>query len=436
MMVAMETLTHPTHSTADAGESATRCLICRSPLTREVVDLGMSPLCQTVVRREALELPETFHPLHVRVCDECHLMQLPPVSVSPAEIFEEYSYFSSHSDSWLKHASDYADEMEAALGLGPDSLVAEVASNDGYLLGNFVRKGVPVIGIEPARNVAAVAIERGVRTRVDFFGARTAGEIRAEHGAADLIAANNVFAHVPDLHDVAEGFRVLLAPAGVLTIEVHYVPRLIEGNQFDTIYHEHYCYHSLHTLRRVLADHDLDVIDARELRSHGGSIRVYARHAAFGQKPSQAVEDLLAREVEAGYTGPEPFEAFGRRVAATKRALLGYLIEARDAGRRVAAYGAPGKSITLLNYCGIGTDLIEFTVDRSPYKQDTWMPGVRIPVLPPEAIAERRPDDILILPWNLEREIAEQLAYTAEWGARLVVPIPLPRVVAGPGVER
>jgi SAM-dependent methyltransferase len=379
---------------------------------------------------DALDLPEVFHPLHVRVCDSCYLVQLPD-HVNPAEIFEEYAYFSSNSTSWLRHASDYADEMVDTLRLGPDSLVAEVASNDGYLLANFVEKGIPVIGIEPARNVAAVAQERGVDSHVAFFGAETAAEVRAMRGQADLIAANNMFAHVPDLHDIAEGFRVLLAPQGVLTVEFHYLPRLIEQNQFDTIYHEHYTYLSLHTSRRILADHGLEVFDVRELRSHGGSLRVFARHAGSGEAPSPRVAEMLERELTAGYMTPEPYIAFGERVAATKRALLTYLIEAREAGRRVAGYGAPGKSITLLNYCGIGTDLLEFTVDRNPYKQGTYMPGVRIPVLPTEALAERRPDDILILPWNLEKEIAEQLAYTSEWGARLVVPIPRPVVIAG-----
>lgn len=423
----MNTSPTKTASPADLTAGAPRCRICDTRLTHTVVDLGMSPLCESVVLPSQLDQAETFYPLHVRVCDECFLVQL-PAHVAPAEIFEEYAYFSSTSSSWLQHASDYAAEMAAALGLGPDSLVAEVASNDGYLLSNFVRMGVPVIGIEPARNVAATARERGVDTHCAFFGAETAALVREERGAADLIAANNMFAHVPDIHDIAEGFKVLLAPDGMLTIEFHHLVRLIEGDQFDTIYHEHYSYLSLHTAQRVLADHGLEVVDVRELRSHGGSLRVYAQHEGRGA-PSARVAELLERERAGGFMTLQPYEAFGARVAASKRALLNHLIASRDAGRAVVGYGAPGKSVTLLNYCGIGTDLLDFTVDRNTYKQGTYMPGVRIPVLPVEAIDEHRPDEIVILPWNLEREISQQLAHTAEWGARLVVPIPHPRIV-------
>lgn len=416
---------------AHRATSSAPCRSCGAPVGRTVVDLGMSPLCETFLLPEELNRMEPFYPLHVRVCDGCHLVQLEEY-VSGEEIFGgEYAYFSSYSDSWVAHAKRYAEARIAAMGLGEGSLVVEVASNDGYLLQHFVAAGIPVLGIEPAANVAEAARARGVRTEVAFFGRETAERLRAEGHRADLMAANNVLAHVPDIADFVAGFAVLLADDGIVTFEFPHLMRLIEGVQYDTIYHEHFSYLSLIAVRAILAAHGLEVVDVEELPTHGGSLRVHAGHAG-AHAPTSRVAGMVARELEAGYDTPAPYERFAETVEASKRALLRYLIDARDRGLHIAAYGAPGKGNTLLNYCGIRTDLVDYAVDRNPYKHGRFTPGTHIPIHPPERLAETRPDVILILPWNLRDEIAGQLAYTAEWGARLVVPVPTVQEVARP----
>jgi SAM-dependent methyltransferase len=370
---------------------------------------------------------EPFYPLHVRACTECWLAQLPSF-VPPDEIFREYAYFSAYSASWVEHARAYADMITNRLGLGPESLVVELASNDGYLLQHFLPKGVPVLGIDPAANVAVAAEERGVPTLVEFFGVELAERLVRERGHADLVLGNNVLAQVPDLNDFVRGIAILLAPGGTTTFEFPHLARLLEGLQYDTIYHEHFGYFSLTTIREVFAAHGLTIVDVEELQSHGGSLRVYARHAAVAGAPSPAVVELAAREEAEGLLDQERYRAFAREVAESKRTLLELLIRLKRDGKQVVGYGAPGKGNTLLNYCGIGTDFLDYTVDRNPYKHGRFTPGMHIPIEPPERIAETRPDAIVILPWNLAREIAGQLAYTEEWGAQLIVPIPLATV--------
>jgi SAM-dependent methyltransferase len=403
------------------------CRLCGQGLRRTFVDLGMSPLCESFLEPEELNRMEPFYPLHVRICDGCLLVQL-ETYVAAEEIFGgDYAYFSAYSDSWVEHARVYAERMTDRLGLSWNSLVVELASNDGYLLQHFVRNGIPALGVDPARNVAEAARERGVETLVDFFGAELAERLVSDRGEADLVAANNVLAHVPDVNDFVAGIRILLTPDGVATIEVPHLVRLIEGLQFDTIYHEHYSYFSFHTLVRLFDEHDLQVFDVEELPSHGGSLRVFVRRR--NGVAETAVEELLEREREAGYDSIEGYEGFDERVAETKRRLLELLIGLRDDGKRIAGYGAPGKGNTLLNYCGIRTDLLDYTVDRNPGKHGRFTPGTHIPIHPPERLAETRPDYIFVLPWNLKREIAAQLEYVREWGARLVVPIPEPEVL-------
>jgi SAM-dependent methyltransferase len=406
------------------GSALPICRFCRNPIRRTVVDLGMSPLCESYVEAARLDDMEPFYPLHVRICDSCFLVQL-RAYVPPEEIFTEYAYFSSYSTSWLEHARRYADMISERLPLGRDKLVVELGSNDGYLLQAFVERGIPVLGIEPAGNVAEVAVERGVPTVVAFFGADTARRLAAEGRRADLLVANNVLAQVPDLNDFVAGMRLLLAPGGVATIEVPHLLRLLDRNQFDTIYHEHYSYFSLGTLQRILSAHGLTIFDVEELSTHGGSMRVYAAHAdGHGVPADDSVADLLAREDAAGLSTPEPYASFAARVEETKRRLLEVLISIKREGKSVAGYGAPGKGNTLLNYCGIRGDLVDYTVDRNPYKQGRFLPGTHIPIAHPSKIAERRPDFILILPWNLKDEIIEQLSFVRDWGARFIVPIP------------
>jgi SAM-dependent methyltransferase len=409
----------PSHSRA-----AVECRFCGTSLSRTFVDLGMSPLCESYVPPERLDAMEPFYPLHVRICERCLLVQLPEY-VGPEDIFTEYAYFSAYSDSWVEHARDYVDAMISRYGLGPEHLVVELASNDGYLLQHFVERGVTVLGIEPARNVAKAAEERGVPSLSVFFGAQAARDIVASSGHAHLVPANNVLAHVPDIKDFVSGIDILLAPEGVTTLEFPHILRLIEGNQFDTIYHEHYSYLSLLSVERIFAASNLRVVDVEELTTHGGSLRVYARHANDDtESVAERVEVLRARERENGLDRVEGYDGFGPRVEALKRDLLEFLIGARRADKRVVGYGAPGKGNTLLNYCGIRSDLMEYTVDRNPYKQGMALPGTHIPIHPPERLAETEPDYILILPWNLRSEIAAQLSYARAWGARFVVPIP------------
>jgi SAM-dependent methyltransferase len=413
--------------TAEAEAApAPACRLCDAPLRHTFVDLGMSPLCETFLAADELDRMEPFYPLHVLICAECLLVQL-QAYVDASEIFREYAYFSSYSTSWVEHARAYADTMTERLGLGTDSLVVELASNDGYLLQHFVARGIPALGIDPAANVAEAARARGVETLVEFFDTRLASELAGSGRRADLIAANNVLAQVPALRDFVEGIRILLAPSGVATIEVPHLARLVEGLQFDTIYHEHYSYFSFHTLVELFARHELEVFDVEELPSHGGSLRVFVRHPQGDPEP--AVETLLAAERDGGYDRLDGYAGFGARVAETKWRLLELLIGLRGEGARVVGYGAPGKGNTLLNYCGIRTDLLDYTVDRNPLKHGRFLPGTHIPIHPPERIAETKPDYVLILPWNLRREIAAQLAYIRDWGGRLVVPIPEPEVL-------
>ncbi len=409
---------------AAPGSRAPTCRFCGSALSHVVVDLGMSPLCERYLTAGQLDEMEPFYPLRVLVCDDCLLVQLQQY-VPPEELFTEYAYFSSYSTSWVEHARRYCDAMVERLGLGPDSLVVELASNDGYLLRHLVRRGVPVLGVEPARNVAEVATSQGVPTLTEFFGLELAERMVAAGRRADLVVANNVLAQVPDLNDFVAGMATLLAAGGVATVEFPHLARLFEGSQLDTIYHEHFSYFSLLAAERIFAHHGLVVFDVEELPTHGGSLRLYLRHAGDESKPLRApVAALLAREARQGFGRLEHYLSFGPRVEATKRRLLSFLIQARDQGRRTVGYGAPGKGNTLLNYCGIRTDLLEFTVDRNPYKQGRFLPGTHIPVRHPSLIAETRPDYVLILPWNLREEIVGQLAEVRAWGGRFVVPIP------------
>jgi SAM-dependent methyltransferase len=380
-------------------------------------------LCERFLAADELEQMEPFYPLDVRICDACLLVQV-PTYVAADEIFREYAYFSSFSDSWVEHARRYAETMTASLALGPGSRVVEVASNDGYLLQHFVAAGIPALGIEPARNIAREAVARGIPTIDEFFGVELADRLVTEGGQADLIVANNVFAHVPDLNDFSAGLEILLAPGGTLTIEVQYLVRLIERNQFDTIYHEHFMYYTVLSAERTLARHGLRVFDTEELPTHGGSIRLFVAHADDPRPSTPRLDAIRAAERTGGYHDVAGYTGFGGKVAETKRALLEFLIGARRAGASVVGYGAPGKGNTLLNYCGIRTDFLQYTVDRNPYKHGRFLPGTHIPIHAPERIAETRPDYVLILPWNLRAEISEQLAYIREWGGRFVVPIP------------
>jgi len=415
---------------AEAGPASGRgCLFCGTPLRHTFVDLGMSPLCESYVPREKLNHMEPFYPLHVFVCDQCFLVQLQEY-VSPAEIFSEYAYFSSYADSWVEHMRRYADMITDRLRLGPGSFVVEVASNDGYLLQHFVRKGIPVLGIEPAANVARVAVEKGIPTLVRFFDERTAAELAAEGRQADLVCGANVLAQVPDPNGFVKGLRVLLKPGGVVTIEFPHLMRLMAENQFDTIYHEHFTYFSFLSAERIFAAQGLTLFDVEELPTHGGSLRVYARHADDATKPiTPRAEELRRREVEAGLLRLDTYAGFSEQVKETKRALLEFLIGAKRTGKTVVGYGAPGKGNTLLNYCGVRADLLDFTVDRSPYKQGKFLPGTHIPIHHPDRIRETRPDYVLILPWNFRDEIVQQMAYVREWGGRFVVPIPRARVL-------
>lgn len=405
------------------------CRFCRAPLSLSFADLGMSPPSNSFLKPEQLDRMERFYPLHAWVCEECFLVQLEEFE-TPEEIFRDYAYFSSYSETWLQHAKDYTGAMTRRFGLGTSSFVVEIASNDGYLLQYFVERGVPVLGIEPAANVAEVAKTKGVPSLVKFFGVQTAKELAAQGRRPNLLLGNNVLAHVPDLNDFVAGMKILLAPSGVITMEFPHLLRLMQENQFDTIYHEHFSYLSFVVAERVFAAHGLTLFDVEEIPTHGGSLRIYARHAEdISPEISARVTELRARERAAGLERAETYRSFAEQVKATKRALLKFLIGAREAGKRVAGYGAPAKGNTLLNYCGVRTDLLEYTVDRSPYKQGRFLPGVHIPVYAPEHLLESRPDYVLILPWNLREEVVAQMAEVRHWGGRFVVPIPYARVL-------
>lgn len=415
------------------GKSATGavsvCRFCGTALTHTFVDLGMSPLCESFLKPDQLNSMEPFYPLHAKVCANCYLVQLDEY-VSPQQIFTEYAYYSSYSDSWLKHASDYVDIISRRLRLGSESLAVELASNDGYLLQYFAKKGIPAVGVEPAANVAKVAEEKGVRTLVKFFGRETAREMLNVGLSADLVIANNVLAQVPDLNDFVGGIPILLKPGAVATLEFPHLVRLMEENQYDTIYHEHFSYFSLITVERIFAEHGLVLFDVDKIPTHGGSLRIYLRRVEDASKAlTPRVVELRERELGLGLNRIETYATFAEGVKESKRALLHLLIRLRRAGKRVVGYGAPGKGNTLLNYCGIRTDLLEFTVDRNPYKHGRFLPGTHIPIFPPEKIWEVKPDFVLILPWNLKDEIMKQMEGIRAWGGQFIVPIPRAEVV-------
>lgn len=400
------------------------CRFCKSWLNHTFVDLGMSPLCESYLRADQLNEMEPFYPLHVFVCEKCFLVQLEEY-VNPDHIFSEYAYFSSYAESWLEHCRNYTNQMADRFALDGQSLVAEIASNDGYLLQYFVEKQIPVLGIEPAANVAKVAVAKGVPTLVKFFGTQVALELASEGRLADLLVGNNVLAQVPDLCDFVAGMKILLKPRGVLTLEFPHLLRLMEGNQFDTIYHEHFSYFSFLAAEKVIAAHNLTLFDVEELPTHGGSLRIFGRHVDDTSKPvTPRVAELRAKEAAAGLTRLDSYHSFSERVKETKRELLQCLICAKKEGKSIVGYGAPGKGNTLLNYCGVGKDFLDYTVDRNPYKHGRFTPGTHIPIYPPERIRETRPDYLLILPWNLRNEIMQQMAFIREWGGKFIVPIP------------
>lgn len=405
------------------------CRFCGSQLRQVFLDLGLSPMANSYLKEEDLKQEEPRFPLRVYVCGECFLVQLEEWE-SPENIFGDYAYFSSYSESWLRHAKKYVGEMIERFGIDPQSQVVEIASNDGYLLQYFVDRGIPVLGVEPARNVAVVARSRGIPTRVDFFGETTARTLRREGLRADLLIGNNVLAHVPNLNDFVKGLKILLADQGIVTMEFPHLARLCAECQIDTIYHEHFSYFSFVVAEKIFAAHGLTLFDVEELPTHGGSLRIFAQHKVGGRHPiSGHVEDLRKREIDAGYADLARYLAFEERAVRTKEKLIDFLVNAKQEGKRVVGYGAPAKGNTLLNYCGVTSDLVEYTVDRSPHKQGLFLPGTRIPIYEPERINETKPDYILILPWNLQDEIISQLSFARNWGAQFVVPIPEPRII-------
>ncbi|MEM8608836.1 MAG: class I SAM-dependent methyltransferase [Myxococcota bacterium] len=405
------------------------CLFCGVELEHVVVDLGMSPLCESFLPKDKLNEMEPFYPLVVYVCPACWLVQLEQY-VSPSEIFSEYAYFSSYSDSWVAHGLEYTEMIVDRLGLSTNSHVVEVASNDGYLLQHFVKKGIPVLGIEPAANVAKAAEEKNVPTLVEFFGRELATRLSNEGKGADLIAGNNVLAQVPDINDFVGGLKILLNPGGAITIEFPHLLRLMAENQYDTIYHEHFFYFSFTAATTIFEAHGIRLFDVDEIPTHGGSLRIYGCHEDDATKPTtDRAKELLAREEAEGFKNLARYGAFKEQVDKTKRELLEFLIQARREGKTVAGYGAPGKGNTLLNYCGIRTDFLEYTVDRNPYKHGRFTPGTHIPIFPPDKVRETKPDYLFILPWNLKDEIIKQNAFIREWGGKFVVPIPNVQII-------
>ncbi len=410
-------------------EKKSKCRFCDTELEHVFVDLGMSPICNDIVKPENFNSMEPFYPLLVFVCHKCFLVQLDEY-VSPDKIFNDYTYFSSYSDSWLAHSKRYTDQMTARFGFNKKSLVVELASNDGYLLQYFLEKDIPVLGIEPAANVAEVAVKKGVPTIAKFFGEQTASEVIKEYGKADLILGNNVLAHVPAINDFVGGMKLLLKSEGVITMEFPHLLKLIENNQFDTIYHEHFSYLSFSAVERIFRHHGLTLFDVEELTTHGGSIRIYGRHNEDMSKPvGDNVTEMLEREAEIGFNNLNYYLGFSEGVKETKRKILEFLIEAKRSGKKIAGYGAPGKGNTLLNYCGIRTDFLDYTVDRSPHKYGNFLPGTHIPIYHVDKIKETKPDYIFILPWNLKDEITTQLDYVREWGGKFVVPIPELKII-------
>ena len=406
------------------------CRFCGAQLTQSFCNLGMSPISNANIAPEHADRMEPFYPLHAYVCNQCWLVQLEEVEPPRAIFNDDYAYFSSYSESWLAHARDYVETITRRLSLGPDSQVVEIASNDGYLLQYFVEKKIPVLGIEPTANTAAAARQKNVPTLEKFFGVDTASQLQEDGMAADLLLGNNVLAHVPDLNDFVAGIKLLLGAGGVVTMEFPHLLQLILNNQFDTIYHEHYSYLSFTTVERVFAEHGLLLFDVEELPTHGGSLRIYGCHREDGSRSvAESVALLKHKEFDAGLTNAAIYDRFAEQVRETKRRLLEFMIEAKRQGKSIVGYGAPAKGNTLLNYCGLRDDFIDYTVDRSPRKQGSLLPGTRIPVLHPDRIAETRPDYILILPWNLKDELITQLDYAREWGARFVLPIPEVEVI-------
>jgi 2-polyprenyl-3-methyl-5-hydroxy-6-metoxy-1,4-benzoquinol methylase len=416
-------------------EISAKCRFCGNSLKHTFVDLGMQPLCESYVRADQINKMECFFPLHTYVCENCFLVQLEEY-VDPREIFSEYAYFSSYSDAWLKHAEHYVEMITKRLGLTEKSLVLEVASNDGYLLQYFVKKEIPVLGIEPAANVAEVAIKKGIKTLVAFFDLNTARELADEQRYADLLIGNNVLAQVPDLNAFVESTKIILKPSGVITMEFPHLMKLIDGNQFDTIYHEHFSYFSFISVEKIFAAHGLTIYDVEELPTHGGSLRIYARHVEDESKPvTSFVAKLRELEISEGFVDLQKYFSFAEKVKETKRNFLNFLIKLKQNGQSIVGYGAPGKGNTLLNYCGIRTDFLDYTVDRNPYKQGKFLPGTHVPILHPNKIKETRPDYVLILPWNIKEEIMNQLSYSRDWGGRFIVPIPRVRQYDAEGTE-
>ncbi len=401
-----------------------KCRFCQTPLSQTFVDLGVSPVANDYLK-EAQFKDEKFYPLHTYVCNSCFLVQLPNV-VEREKIFnDKYAYFSSYSDSWLKHAKEYVEMMVKRFNYTKESLIVELASNDGYLLQYFKEKNIPVLGIEPSANTAEAAIKKGIPSIIKFFGVQTAKELASENKYADLILGNNVFAHVPDVNDFVGGMKILLKPTGIITIEFPHLKNLIEHNEFDTIYHEHYSYYSFITAEKIFAHHNLTLFDVEEVPTHGGSLRIYGRHTENTSLPiTERVNELRAREINTGYTDLNFYSQFKEKVINTKQKFLDFIKKAKTEGKTIAGYGAPAKGNTLLNYCTVGTESIAYTVDRNIHKQNLFLPGTHIPIFAPDKIKETKPDYVLILPWNLKSEVSEQMSYIREWGGKFVVAIP------------
>ncbi len=405
------------------------CRFCKKPLRHLFLSLGSFPLSNSFLTREQLHQKEVFYPLEVYVCDSCFLVQLQEYE-TPENIFGDYAYFSSYSETWLKHAKEYAEEMIRLFQIGRNSFVIEIASNDGYLLQYFAEGGIPVLGIEPARNVAEVAKQKGVPTEVVFFGTQTAKRLASEGKMADLLLGNNVLAHVPDLNDFVKGLKILLKPQGMITMEFPHLMKLMEETQFDTVYHEHFSYFSFLTVEKIFHAHGLSLFDVEELSTHGGSLRIYARHTEDKTRPvAERVDQLKQKEIEAGYADIHHYLGFQERVKTIKKDILKFLIQVKEEGKRIVGYGAPAKGNTLLNYCGIRADFMDYTVDRNPYKQGHFMPGSHIPIEEPNKVKETKPDYLFILPWNLKDEIMEQMAFIRQWGGKFVIPIPKIKVI-------
>jgi 2-polyprenyl-3-methyl-5-hydroxy-6-metoxy-1,4-benzoquinol methylase len=402
-----------------------RCRFCQHELNISFIDLGMTPLSNAYISKEHLHSKEDFYPLHAYTCEHCFLVQLQEFE-KPESIFKDYMYFSSYSESWLKHSKEYVEMMVSRHDIGSDSQVIEIASNDGYLLQYFKEKGIPVLGIEPAANVAKVAQQKGIPTLVEFFGKKVAADLATVQGiGANLIIANNVIAHVPNLIEFVNGLKILLNKHGIITIEFPHLLRLIEENQFDTIYHEHFSYFSLLTVQKIFNKFGLAIFDVEELNTHGGSLRIFAKHTEDSSKPVNVrVGQLIDREKKFGMQDLRKYRQFTERVNKTKHDILEFLIQSKRQGKTIVGYGAPAKGNTLLNYCGIGTDFLDYTVDRSPYKQGLFLPGTHIPIESPEKIFDTKPDYIFILPWNLKEEIIEQLDYIRNWDGKFIIPIP------------